>query len=134
MDGFQVRQAGWAFAANLTVQQSLKKELLKAPEFTAYGSAAYTAEIGSDTELTGRVAYSWRSHFYVDVLNSPAAYQKAYGTLDLSLAVKRDRYSLTAFGRNVTGVQYKDLINTVVVPVQFGGEPATYGLTLGLDF
>lgn len=122
------------FAANLTVQQSLKKELLKAPEFTAYGSAAYTAEIGSDTELTGRVAYSWRSHFYVDVLNSPAAYQKAYGTLDLSLAVKRDRYSLTAFGRNVTGVQYKDLINTVVVPVQFGGEPATYGLTLGLDF
>lgn len=121
------------FAANLTIEQSLKKELLKAPEFTAYGSAAYTAEVDAETDMTARIAYSWRSHFYVDVLNSPAALQKSYGTLDLSLTATRGNISLTAFGRNVTGVQAKDLINTVIVPEQFGGEPATYGLTLGFS-
>ncbi|RSY82003.1 TonB-dependent receptor [Sphingomonas koreensis] len=121
-------------AANLTIAESLRKKLLKAPAYTAFGSATYTAQVSADTDVIARASYSWRSSYFVDVLNTPAARQGAHGLLDLSLGIKKDRYSLTFFGRNITNVLVKDLVNTVVVPIQYGGEPATYGVTLNASF
>lgn len=114
-----------------TVADSLKLELLKVPKYTAYGSAAYTIELPDmDTDIVARVAYAWKSHFYADVLNNPFARQDAYGTLDASITATHGNWRVSLFGRNLTNVSYFESESITFVPVIYGGEPRTYGLSL----
>ena len=117
-----------------TVADSLKLELLKVPKYTAYGSAAYTVPVSSTVDVTARVSYAWKSHFYADVLNNPFARQDAYGTLDASFSTEIGALKLSVFARNLTNVSYFESESAVPMPVLFGGEPRTYGITAGYQF
>lgn len=118
-----------------SVADSLKLELLKVPKYTAFGSAAYTINAPSlGTDIVTRVSYAWKDHFYADVLNNAFARQDAYGTLDASISARFDNFRVSIFGRNLADVDYFESESITFVPIIYGGERRTFGLTLGYNY
>ena len=82
--------------------------------------------------------YAFTGSFYFNPDNFVR--QKSYGLLDASLTYQlpdNDRWSLRAFGRNITDVHYysTDNENTGTAGFTYGaGAPAEYGVTLSYNF
>ncbi len=117
------------------------KPIAGAPKWTLGANGSYEHDIGG--RLTGYASaeYSWRSHFYGSLDDSPMTLTGGYGLLNLRLGIRaKDRlWDLSVWGRNVTNVAYATNYFNYgsVLPgtyVAFFGDPATYGATLRFNF
>lgn len=111
------------------------------PKYTAAGDISYTFRVPKlDMMLKPSASYSYRSSQFLDTLNFTGAYLKGYGVLTLSMTASLDRWSLTAYGRNVTSAKWYDYASAYLSKaapyayMRYGGEPATYGLELSYRF
>ncbi|RZF63652.1 TonB-dependent receptor [Sphingomonas populi] len=102
----------------------------KVPELNAYAAATYRIPING-RDLALRVDYSYRSSYFTDVLNTPSLKVNGYGTLGASASADLGKVRVTVFGQNLTDARYFDLANTLLVPIRYGGESRTFGMTIG---
>lgn len=109
-------------------------EFDRVPKWTASVSASYETEVAEDTDLSMRVGYTWRSHVYTDVLNTPFLEQEAYGLLDANIGLKHGRWSASVFGRNLANQEYAEIKSAGLGYNAFGGSPRYYGIELGIEF
>lgn len=106
----------------------------RVPEWTVYLGATYDHEFDSDSRLSLHAAYSWRSHVYTDVLNTPVLEQDSYGLLNASVNYEFGRFSIGAFGRNILDKEYAEIKSAGLGYNAFGGSPRYYGVNLGVRF
>src|SRR5581483_6203119 len=100
-----------------------------APSFSGNLSAQYTQPVGS-ADLVARLDYNYRSRFYFDVLQrSP---QEGYGLFNAGLTYDASRWSLTAYGRNLTDERYLAYAYNTSAGVP--GEPRTFGVAARMKF
>lgn len=109
-------------------------EFDRVPKWTASISANYETDIGADSKLSMRAGYTWRSRAFLDVLNTPIFEQKAYGLLDANIALTKDRWSVSVFGRNLANREYAEIKSAGLGYNAFGGSPRYYGIELGVSF
>lgn len=105
----------------------------QSPRINTTGGLSYDWNVPGGGTTVFATNYSYRSHYYYDILNNPGGAQAAYWLLDLSAEYTTEdgHYSLRAFGNNVTNTQY--LANTIVSGSGgFGqgvwGAPPTFGV------
>ena len=115
-------------------------DFAQVPRWTAYFAAQHerpwTAFGGAS--LTLRASYAWRDWAHGDVRNDPFLIQDAYGLLDLNatLALRSETLRITAFGKNLTGATYFDLVGAIgtLATVGVGGTPRTWGVRLSWSY
>lgn len=116
----------------------LAKELKfdRVPKWTAHGSATYTRALGATgVDATARIAYAYRSGYFLENNNRANAYQSGYGLLDASLGFEKDNIRVTFFGRNLTNARAKEFVLVLPYGAAFSfGDPRTYGVTLGFKY
>ncbi len=105
----------------------------RVPKWTGYAGINYTTSLGSG-EISLHGGYSWRSHVFTDVLNTPILEQDGYGLLDASMTYSFDRWSLGVFGRNIANTEYAEIKSAGLGYNAFGGNPRYYGVELGFKF
>lgn len=107
----------------------------RVPKITAYGAITYTLDVpGITNGITARVDYSYRSKFFSDVNNTPLLLEKGYGLLGANLTADWDKFRVSLWGRNLTNTRWAEFSNTTLIPVRKGGEPRTYGITIGYKY
>lgn len=106
----------------------------RVPEWTYYLGASYDTDLSDSMKLNLHAGYTWRSHVFTDLLNTPSLEQKAYGLLDASATLEVGRWSLGVFGRNLADVEYAEIKSAGVGYNAFGGSPRYYGVELGWRF
>lgn len=120
----------------LVVSQNLSNvNMQRAPEFTGNIGARYKTPLAGGTlELSGNLFYSSSFFFGPSGIQFP---QKGYETLSLRAqwSDPSDRFSIAAFGDNVTDSRYR----TQAQYSNFGiganwSKPATWGIELGAKF
>ena len=115
-------------------------DFAQVPRWTAYFAAQHerpwTAFGGA--RLTLRASYAWRDWAHGDVRNDPFLIQDAYGLLDLNatLALRSETLRITAFGKNLTGATYFDLVGPIgtLATVGVGGTPRTWGVRFSWSY
>ena len=125
-----------------SIDDALAKNLdfAQAPRWTAYLAAQYerpwTAFGGASLML--RASYAWQDWAQGDARNDPFLTHDAYGLLDLSatLSLRGEALRVTAFGKNLTGATYFDLVGPIgtLATVAVGGTPRTWGVRLSWNF
>ena len=111
-----------------------------APELSYSLSAIYSAPLANGRELRVRADYSWRDELLWDATGAVDERdgEDSYGLLNLSATYEFERWSLTAFGRNVTDEVYamNGFVNSRVVGAnwQQRGRPAEWGVRATVDF
>lgn len=132
------------FAWTALPQDLSGREMPRSPKFTFSGGATYTIDAG-DTgsfDIAGSVSYKSshnpnRSTF--DALTGAYLYrQKGYALVNASLTwhSSDDMFEVSVYGRNIFDQQYNavyDAFSTFGKYRQFG-EPATYGVSVGVNF
>lgn len=108
-------------------------EFDRVPKWTYHIEGSYTHDIGSG-RLSGRVAYTHRSHVFTDVNNTPELEQDAFGILDASLSYDRGALKISVFGRNIGNTFYADIRSRGTGYQAYGGSPRTYGVQAGYTF
>jgi iron complex outermembrane receptor protein len=112
-----------------------------APRWIANASISYEHSVGEGIVAYGGAEYSFRSHFYGYLDDSPSSITGGYGLLNLRAGVRdpKGRWDLSIWGKNVTNehyvssyLSYGTLLPGVYVP--FFGDFATYGATLRSQF
>lgn len=119
---------------------SINNQFVNTPKWNASLAAEYRLELGSDTELTFRGDYSYRSSVANDAENTPQLMQPGYGLLGAGLTIKKRDLglSLTVYGRNLTDERY--LVtgwsewNSLGFVEGVWGRPREWGATLRLEF
>jgi len=106
----------------------------RVPKWTAYVGGSYEYDLADDSSLSFRTGYTWRSHVYTDVLNTPILEQKAYGLWDANISYERDRWSVSLFGRNLANTEYAEIKSPNIGYNAFGGMPRYYGVEFGVRF
>ncbi|MDY0749021.1 TonB-dependent receptor [Paucibacter sp. R3-3] len=83
-------------------------DFVNAPRYTFTSSAEYSTEAGAMGYLTARIDYVHKSRIEYDYSNSPLVAQAPYGLLNARLTwhPADKRFSLFAFGTNLTGTHY----------------------------
>ena len=115
-------------------------DFAQVPRWTAYFAAQHerpwTAFGGASLML--RASYAWRDWAHGDVRNDSFLIQDAYGLLDLNatLALRSETLRITAFGKNLTGATYFDLVGAIgtLATVGVGGTPRTWGVRLSWSY
>ena len=113
--------------------------LNNSPKVSVNGGVAYRTDKYNWGELVARVDVSYRSLIYFREFNLPLDSQAPYTLVNLNLiwTDPSDRYSIRAFGTNVTNVGY---ITTLGTSNNFGsryitwGDPAQYGVEVKAKF
>lgn len=108
--------------------------VLRTPDLTANGAITYEFAVGDGkVALNSSVSYSGK--FYWDAAN--LFVQDEYTLVDLSAkyTAPGQRWSMTLWGKNVTDVKYGIYLNPQqrFSAISYG-DPATYGMTLGIKF
>lgn len=108
----------------------------RVPKWTAHGSATYTHELGATGIGTiARIAYAYRSGYFLENNNRANAHQGGYGLLDASLGFEKNNVRVTFFGRNLTNARAKEFVLILPYGPAFSfGDPRTYGVTLGFKY
>ncbi|HEX8400786.1 MAG TPA: TonB-dependent receptor [Allosphingosinicella sp.] len=109
-------------------------EFDRVPKWTVYLGANYDHDFGVDQKVSLHAGYSWRSHVFTDVLNTPFLEQDAYGLFDASASYTRGRYSVSVFGRNIFNKEYAEIKSAGIGYNEFGGSPRYYGVEFGVEF
>ena len=111
-----------------------------APELSYSLSAIYSAPLADGRELRLRADYSWRDDLLWDATGAADDRdgEDSFGLLNLSATYEFERWSLTAFGRNVTDEVYamNGFVNSRVVGANWRqrGRPAEWGLRASAEF
>lgn len=111
-----------------------------APELSYSLSAIYSAPLANGHELRLRADYSWRDELLWDATGAVDERdgEDSYGLLNVSATYEFDRWSITAFGRNVTDEVYamNGFVNSRVVGANWRqrGRPAEWGLRATAQF
>ncbi|MCY4256292.1 MAG: TonB-dependent receptor [Gammaproteobacteria bacterium] len=111
-----------------------------APELSYSLSLIYSAPLANSRELRLRADYSWRDELLWDATGAADDRdgEDSYGLLNLSATYDFERWSLTAFGRNVTDEIYdmNGFVNSRVVGANWRqrGRPAEWGLRATAQF
>ena len=119
----------------LAPQDVSGNDVIRTPKVTGNLGASYLFEVGSAGTVTLNGSAAYNGKFAWDQGN--VFYQKAYTLIDLSAryATPDERWSLTLWGKNVTGEDYLVYRNTKQrFDAVAWGNPATYGLSLGYRF
>ncbi len=114
-------------------------ELPATPKWNWSAGGSYTFDIaGGGLEL--RADYTHRSSVYYGAENNPLEFQGGYGLLNLRVewTDASDRFSLAAFGTNVTDKRYRssaqDVRSALGVAFATVGAPAEWGVEAGFRF
>jgi len=111
-----------------------------APELSYSLSAIYVAPLANGREMRLRADYSWRDELLWDATGAVDERdgEDSYGLLNVSATYEFERWSLTAFGRNVTDEVYamNGFVNSRVVGANWRqrGRPAEWGLRATAEF
>lgn len=105
----------------------------KLAPWTANLSVTYTKDIGPG-ELSTRVSYSRRPEYDTDFRNTPALRQEAFGLLDASIGYDFGPWNFALWGRNLENTEFVDIISLGLGYQAYGGQPRTYGLSVGRTF
>jgi iron complex outermembrane receptor protein len=115
--------------------------LARSPRWQVVLGGEYSVPISETTELSLRADYSYRTKQFFDFYNRPLIAQDGYGLLNLAATLDiNDRWSITAFGRNVTDKRYRaNALSSVLIPdvplnLVAVGEPRMYGIKVGVKF
>ncbi|MEM1103230.1 MAG: TonB-dependent receptor [Pseudomonadota bacterium] len=115
-------------------------ELAFAPNWTVNAGGQYTVPLGEIGNLRMRADYFYISEHFFAPVNSPLERQGGYGLLNLQVTWDSpdDRYSISAFGTNVTDEEYfvfgQDATVTQGVAYVHVGDPAEWGLRGAVRF
>lgn len=131
--------------------------LRRAPEFSFDIGANYEVPVGNDAFVILNGLYSWKDDYYI-VANTIThharnpGFVESHGKLDLAVTYERDNWKISAFGKNVTGVdRFTHVLDVATglggvpgdtTPIPTGGlwtygtiaPPATWGVELGISF
>jgi len=115
-------------------------DLPDSPELAFNLDARYTMDLPGGWELEPQLNFSFIDDHFKEIDNFVEV--DGYGRLDLRLALRAPdaRWTLAAFGRNVTDeVYFTGIIPATAAGVVVGqqrivGRPATYGISLGYAF
>ncbi len=112
---------------------------VNSPKWTFSPRVRYEHPIGD--ALVGSVAVdaSYRSSQYLEAINAPSNREDSYWIVNaqLGLTDASDRWSLTAWVKNLTKSEYRTYVNDLPAfgwVLNIYGPPRTYGLTLGLKY
>jgi len=140
--GFGLLDAEYDDFATAEAATGLPADKLKfvlVPDVTYNLAATYDLDVGAESVLSGRVAYTYVDKTYSDDFNQ--AEQKAYDLIDASLTytVGNTGLKLALFGKNLTDEVYYDFgtnFSTSVIGVQsfWLTPPRTYGLEATYEF
>jgi len=110
--------------------------LAKSPKHAYTLSGTYVVDLEEDSDLTFYVSYAYRGNMYFFIENRPGGLESSYGLLNARATYRKDNWSLSVWGRNITDELYRTSAVVVGNTTSFSdfGDPATYGVTLGYDF
>lgn len=104
-----------------------------ASKFSASLGAQYTHALTDDLDLVARADYDWKSSFFWDTANQIR--EPGYGIVNLRIGVEKERWSVTAFARNVFDQEYRIRAATYSgQPMAIPGTPRTFGLMAKVSF
>lgn len=116
-------------------------ELPYTPEFSGNADLQYETQLSSNLNgfIGGTAVYTGEQNatFGTAVLDSSEFVIPSYTTLDLRAGVSSadDRWKVSVFGRNVTDESYITAVSTFLdTLIRYRGRPATYGVSLQLNF
>jgi len=102
---------------------TLSSKFERISTWTLNGSIYKTITFGDGAQLTARTDASYRTGFFMDALNSPELYQKAYAILNASVAYKMNHLTITLGGTNITSTHYEE---TGIYDTSFGSYEKLY--------
>jgi len=109
-----------------------------APKWVGTAGADLTLIDNSVGKVVASADYSYTGRQLVYGIEIPAADEKSYGVVDLSLRYTdpSDRYTISLYGKNVFNKYYRTSIETVsnLALTAVDSPPATYGVTVGAKF
>lgn len=105
----------------------------KLAPWTANIAATHLLDFANGT-LSTRVAYSRRAEYDTDFRNTVALKQPEFGLLDASIDYTTGPWSFSIFGRNLQNTEFVDILSLGLGYQAYGGQPRTYGVTIGRSF
>ena len=108
------------------------------PELTFTGQVRYQTGIGQSMTGIFSTDFSWRDEAYLEANNQPSNLRDAFWLINARLLLKPNdgKWSLSAWGKNLTGSEYQIYLNDLPA---FGwllygfAAPRTFGVTVGYD-
>lgn len=112
---------------------------VNAPKYTFNAAADYSHPVTATLNIKANINGNWRSTQYLEASNIPSTREPGYWLLNASVGVAEidDRWSVTAFVRNLAGKEYRSYVNDLF---SFGwtlnqyGPPRTYGVRVTSKF
>lgn len=112
---------------------------VQSPEWTYTAQGSYTPTIGNNLKLIVAADGNWRSSQFFEAVNSPASREPGFWLVNARAGIGADdeRWSLTAFVRNLTDTQYRTYVNDLP---GFGwvlniyGQPRTFGVAASFRY
>ncbi len=110
------------------------------PEWTLALGAQYRIAVAGDWSVTPRVDFRYQARTFFSPFNLPFEQQDGYGLLDarITLANRGDRFTLAAYGKNLTDKQYytfgQNALAAQGVAYTYLGRPREFGVTAGFAF
>jgi iron complex outermembrane receptor protein len=95
---------------------------------------AWLLQNGSEFNL--QASYAYKSDFYFDPSNLPAAQEDGYGMLDARISWQGERWAVSGWGRNLTDEEFRinTFISNIAGTVDLWSLPRTYGVTVAYNF
>jgi len=117
----------------------LNNRPVNSPEFTLSSGADYSRPLNDRLKINANINGNYRSTQFLEVSNIPSTREPGYWLVNASLGIAQidDRWSLTAFVRNLGDKQYRSYVNDLF---SFGwtlnqyGPPRTFGLRAAAKF
>lgn len=110
------------------------------PRWSGNFTGEYTVPVSALYDLAARIDYTYRSTVYHDISGSPLTRQGAYGLLNarLSFGPNDERWSIAAFGTNLTNKHYltgaTDFTSSFGFVFALVAPPAEWGVDLRYRF
>lgn len=110
-------------------------ELPLTPKFQGNIRGRYEGPLTEDTNFYAQAAVQHAGRTFSSIVAADRRAQKAYTTVDLSLGVKRDMWSIELFGENVFDERAQLFFNTQDDIARITtNRPATFGLKVTFDY
>ena len=132
--------ARYTYVNPLALGILITNKLPATPEWNYAVGGDYRFVLGNAGSLDFRADYNHRSSVFYGAGNAPLEFQKGFGLLNLRAqwTDRSDRFTLAAFGTNVTDVRYRSSAQDVrqALGVAFAtiSPPAEWGVEAGVKF
>jgi iron complex outermembrane receptor protein len=111
--------------------------LTNAPEFSGAITLAYDHEFEGLGRVSARIDEAYQTRIYFSPQNDPFYSQKGYALTNarVALTLPGDRWTFAVYGKNIFQQRYlRDITPLITLDQLNYGDPATYGLQIGLQF